>query len=198
MKEIFMVPVANKNVKAKDCEPNVVAKFKRDLRRYEKNHKTTLERDASGEYAALSLTLPKLDELLYTGNPYSQNHFLPIDCSWIEQKVKGSDRTAKASSKAASLKDLERLMIEKSLVIRAIPKIVTAIMEKSHAAEYPTGQVVYLEEYKREMLVVKQIPEHAGQFLAVKANHTSTNISFGKNLYFDSLEELIEYFSASK
>lgn len=63
------------------------------------------------------------------------------------------------------LKTLEAIMVENGLIIRAIPKKIRHAFEKEHFEDYPDGEIKYLDEFKREMLVVERTPKNAGKFV---------------------------------
>ena len=63
------------------------------------------------------------------------------------------------------VKDLAAVMVKHSLVLRAIPQKTFMLLEKNHIDRYPKGIICYMEEYRREMLVVERVPKNAGKFL---------------------------------
>jgi len=91
---------------------------------------------------------------------------------------------------------LGQLMVKHGAVIRAIPESVRHVLEKSHAAEFPSGEVKFLPEYKREMLVLYTHPIHAGQFTVELAKHTTAGIQFTGSRFFNTLEEVAKYLDA--
>lgn len=64
-----------------------------------------------------------------------------------------------------TIKKLEKLMIYHGIVLRAIPERVINICEKSNIDRYPRGVIKYLEDYKREVLVVESVPQNASKFI---------------------------------
>ena len=60
------------------------------------------------------------------------------------------------------------------------------------AALRPNGQIVYLDEFKREMLVVKSIPTNAGKFVFEHNCGTGRMVRFTGRQYYNSIEEVIE------
>ena len=96
-----------------------------------------------------------------------------------------------------TIKELEQIMVKYGVAIKAIPKKMISVYEKSHINEYPHGEVKYLEGYQREMLVVESEPKNAGKFVIVKNTGTSTNIWFVKEFY-NSIEEAVNALLDSK
>lgn len=90
------------------------------------------------------------------------------------------------------LKELEKIMIEYGVVIRAIPMTVREVYAKEHIKKYPNGEIKYLPEYKKEMLVVIRVPQSAGKFVIESAKHTMTQIQFRGIEYFDTIEDAIK------
>lgn len=95
-----------------------------------------------------------------------------------------------------TIEELEELMINRGLVIRAIPKEITHIYEVHYAKRYPNGTVKYMEEYKREMLLVTEVPENAGKFVMNAKSNTETTVKFHPP-FFSSIKELVEYVEQS-
>lgn len=90
------------------------------------------------------------------------------------------------------IKELEEIMIEHGVVLRAIPKKVRGVYEKYHADEFPNGTIEYLEDFKREMLVVWSIPKNAGKFTFECEKHTGSTVKFRGKKFFDSIEEAVK------
>ena len=88
--------------------------------------------------------------------------------------------------------ELGQIMIEYGVTLRAIPAEVYGVYEKGHAAEFPDGQIVYLEEFKREMLITKHVPPNAGKFLFEYKCSTGNLVKFGGKEYFNSIEDAAE------
>ena len=97
------------------------------------------------------------------------------------------------NKESIAIGQLEEIMISHGAVIRAIPREITQVLEKRHADEYPNGEICYLDKYKREMLVVKEIPKHAGKFIVQEARHTCSMIDFQKPVFFDSIADVARY-----
>lgn len=91
---------------------------------------------------------------------------------------------------------IDKFIKEKSLVIRPIPEKVKSVYEasESNIARY-NGEVKYLEKYKRNMLVVYEVPAHAGELLVVQCKHNSKDIDFSGGMYFKDLGEMYRYYS---
>lgn len=83
-------------------------------------------------------------------------------------------------------------MVEYGACLRAIPNRARSVLEASHADEYPTGRIVFLPEFKREMLVIESVPERTGQFLVVKTGiGTLAKVDFGgEEDFYESLNAL--------
>lgn len=90
------------------------------------------------------------------------------------------------------IKELEEIMISEGIVLRAIPSKTVGIYEKYHINEFPHGTIQYLDEYKREMLVVESIPELAGKFLLQTAKHQNCIVRFDNKELFDSIEDAMK------
>ena len=82
-------------------------------------------------------------------------------------------------------------MAEYGVCLRAIPNRVRSVVEAQHIDKYHTGKIVFLPEYKREMLVVDSIPEHAGQFLVEKHLGTSSTVRFANKKFYTTLEAAV-------
>ena len=93
------------------------------------------------------------------------------------------------------LVSFEKLMAKHGAVIRAIPKEVTSIFETRHKSHYPNGEIIYLEKFKRKMIVVKTVPKDAGKFLLKTQNDLNSTVKFDGKSCFDSLQDIVEYLS---
>ncbi len=89
-----------------------------------------------------------------------------------------------------TVKELEQLMIDNALIIRAVPKKVVQVFEKSHLKDFPNGKIQYIEKYKREMLVVETVPKNAGKFLIGRNLENSSIVRYEGQVY-DSIEEAV-------
>lgn len=89
-----------------------------------------------------------------------------------------------------TIQELEKIMQEHGAVIRAIPLKIREILEASYEKAYPDGQVMYLDEYKREMLVREYVPKHAGEFCIEAVKSATTTVIFGPQ-FFDSIEDAV-------
>lgn len=103
-----------------------------------------------------------------------------------------------------TLCDLQEAMLQNDLCIRPVPRTCRHIFEVNNAPDAPlpgqlrgqtvvSRQIMYLDEYKRDMLVVKTIPPHAGQFIVTSCRDTGQTVKFSGPLkYYDTLEEIIQ------
>lgn len=89
-----------------------------------------------------------------------------------------------------TIQELEQIMIENAVTIKAIPKKVISVFEKSHLVEYPNGRIQYLEAYKREMLVVETIPKNAGKFV-IGMNTGNSSVVRYEGKFYGSIEEAV-------
>lgn len=89
-------------------------------------------------------------------------------------------------------------MISHGVVLRAIPEKIRGVYEKRHIDKYPDGVIKYLDDYKREMLVVEIIPKNAGKFIFECARNTNSMVKFMGKKYFDSIEEAVESLQNNK
>lgn len=90
-----------------------------------------------------------------------------------------------------TMKELERILIQNGASIRAIPMEELAICEVRHKDQFPDAEVVYLEEYGREMLVERKVPKMAGKFVIEPNCGTSSTILFHGKQFFDSIEDAV-------
>ena len=89
------------------------------------------------------------------------------------------------------IKELEKMMVEHGLVLRAIPMKVTHVFDTYHADKYPQGTIKYMEEYGREMVVVEKVPENAGKFVVEQVRNTGRTVRFKEDRFFDSIEDIV-------
>lgn len=89
-----------------------------------------------------------------------------------------------------TIQELEAVMQEHGTVIRAIPLKIREVMDVRHAAEYEDGQVMYLEEYRRDMFVREYVLKNAGKFLIEPVHHTMSMVKF-RSKFFDSIEDAV-------
>lgn len=85
---------------------------------------------------------------------------------------------------------LSDIFIENGIVLRAIPHRIREIYDTRHADKFPNGEIRFLEEYKRDMLVVERVPKCAGKFLIECARHTDNMVRFSGR-FFDSIDDAI-------
>lgn len=102
------------------------------------------------------------------------------------------DGASKEAEKPMDIHELGQLMVEHRACLRAIPNKVRSVLEASHADEYPTGKIVFLPEFKREMLVVESVPDHAGQFLVKTGLGTMAMVDFNNLKFYETLEDAIK------
>lgn len=98
----------------------------------------------------------------------------------------------------AKLKQLQNIMIDNALSIRAIPKTVRDVVELRHKDKYPGGHVEYIDSFKREMWVYERCPRHGGQFVVENNCGTGSMIRFSGKRYYNSLEEVINDFTKTQ
>lgn len=96
------------------------------------------------------------------------------------------------------IRDLETIMVSYGVVLRAIPEKVRGIYEKRHIDKYPNGVIKYLDDFKREMLVVETIPKNAGKFIFECVPNTSSVVQFKGKKYYNSIEDAVEDLLKSK
>lgn len=90
------------------------------------------------------------------------------------------------------IKEMEELMLEHGVVLRAIPRKSRVVLGKIHIDKYPQGTIQYLEEYKREMLVFYEVPKNAGKFIFECVGHTDSMVRFYAAKFYDGIEEAFE------
>lgn len=90
------------------------------------------------------------------------------------------------------LEKLQKIMTEKALSIRAIPKTIRGVVETRHKDMFPEGCLEYLEEFKREMWVYERHPSHGGQFVVESNCGTGSIVRFSGKRFYDSLEEILK------
>lgn len=88
-----------------------------------------------------------------------------------------------------NITELEQIMIEYGVTLRAIPSTVYGIYEKKNAEKYPDGEIKFLEAFKREMLITKHIPKNAGKFIFEYNCGTGDLVRFTGQNYYNSIEE---------
>ena len=91
-----------------------------------------------------------------------------------------------------NVKDLEKIMAEHGLVIRAIPEKEYSVFEPQHIDKYPNGKIQF--RFGRELLVVEETPLHAGKFIIESQRNSLTAVSFKKDKFYDSIEEAVKDF----
>jgi len=91
-----------------------------------------------------------------------------------------------------TIQELEKIMVQYGVAIRAIPQTVISVYEASHIDQYPEGHLEFLEGYGREMLIVQKTPHKAGKFVIIPDNGTSTSVSFACEPFYDSIEDAVD------
>lgn len=89
-----------------------------------------------------------------------------------------------------TIEQLEGIMQEYGIVLRAIPKKTFEVYESCHKDRFPDGKIQYLESYGRDCLVVERIPKHAGEFLIESVKGTGSMVWF-QGRFFPSIEDAI-------
>lgn len=105
----------------------------------------------------------------------------------------GGWKITKGSGIKMEIYELEKIMKEKGLVIRAIPEKIRCVYDASNLDKHPNGIIEYIPQFKREMCVVWQIPKHAGQFMIESINHEFATVEFKNKKYFNSIADAINY-----
>ena len=83
-------------------------------------------------------------------------------------------------------------MVTHGAALRAIPEKVTEIYEVRHRDQYPDAKIVYLEDFKREMLVNERRPINAGKFILETGLGTLSKIDFSARQFYDSITQAVE------
>ncbi len=91
-----------------------------------------------------------------------------------------------------TVEELQQIMIEKGVVIRAIPMKIRGIYEKEKINKYPNGTIQYLPEFKREMLVCESVPQNAGKFIIEQNQGSLSTVKFCGKEYFDTIEDAVK------
>lgn len=92
-----------------------------------------------------------------------------------------------------TIKELEKIMIEYGITIRAIPHYDRSTIDIRHKAQYPNAIEYFDPRFHRNMLRTKKENCHAGEFMVVKNTDTCEIVSFFKPKYFNSIEEAIQW-----
>lgn len=92
---------------------------------------------------------------------------------------------------ARAVRELEALILRHGAIIRAVPTETKSVYEISHAAEHPGGQIKYLPEYGREMLVVWRRHAAGGQFLLKTSESAGATVKFTMHDAYGSLEDVL-------
>ena len=89
------------------------------------------------------------------------------------------------------IRELEKLMVDGAVTIRAIPKEVVGIYELRHRDQFPNAEVFFDVVAGREMLRDVTIPKNAGKFIILKKCGMGSIVRFDKPVFYDSIEEAI-------
>lgn len=90
------------------------------------------------------------------------------------------------------IKELERLMVANGIVLRAIPDKIVKVYEKEDKEKFPDGTVKYIDAFRREMLVVEQVPKYAGTFVTECVQNTMSMVKFSGKVFYDSIEDAMK------
>lgn len=93
-----------------------------------------------------------------------------------------------------NMQELEKVMVEYGIVIRAIPYYHMSTFEVQHKDRYPEGIEYFDPRYNRNMLKVKKANHHGGKFIIAQQTDTSQMVPFYKVRYFDSIEDAVNAF----
>lgn len=92
------------------------------------------------------------------------------------------------------LEELNALMLEKGVIIRAIPNCSISVYEPSHFREYPDGRIQYCDTTNRGMLYVERSNGIlANKFLVAQSSGKGNLIRFNTDNVFDSLQDVLKY-----
>lgn len=91
-----------------------------------------------------------------------------------------------------NMQELERVMVEYGIVIRAIPHYDTSTIEVQHKEQYPEAVEYFDPRFNRNMLRVKKANHHGGKFIITKMTFTGGMVSFYDPKYYDSIEEAVK------
>lgn len=96
------------------------------------------------------------------------------------------------------LMELSSLMVEKGAIIRAIPFFERSQVEVCHAEEFKNKpncktEIVFCEEYGRDMLYVEQKLSFGGKFLVSFQQNQMAQARFAPHYSFNSLEDAVDF-----
>jgi hypothetical protein len=96
------------------------------------------------------------------------------------------------------LKELEKLMVEHGLVIRAIPYEKTSVFEIRHKKDYPNAVVFYSAARKCEMIRVTEKNQQGGKFIIAQKSdqgRVMAGFEWGKpTIFYDTIEQAVKSF----
>ena len=90
-----------------------------------------------------------------------------------------------------TMQELERLMVEYGIVIRAIPHYHTSTIDVRHKGQYPEEVEYFDPRFNRNMLMIKEANHHGGKFMITKMTFTGGTVPFYDPKYYDSIEEAV-------
>lgn len=90
-----------------------------------------------------------------------------------------------------TMQELERLMVEYGIVIRAIPHYHTSTIDVRHKGQYPEEVEYFDPRFNRNMLKIKEANHHGGKFIITKMTFTGVTVPFYDQKYYDSIEEAV-------
>lgn len=93
-----------------------------------------------------------------------------------------------------TMQELEKIMVEYGIVIRAIPHYNTRTVEVLHKDIYPDAVEYFDPIFNRKMLKITNINHHGGKFIITRKTDTAQKVSFYKPIYFDSVEDAMNEF----
>ena len=93
-----------------------------------------------------------------------------------------------------NIQELEKIMIEHGVIIRAITPFHISIYEVRHKDKYSNAEEYYDKQLKRNMIRVKT--EHsnkvARKFIIETMADTSSTVKFYKPIFYNSIEDAIQ------
>ena len=93
-----------------------------------------------------------------------------------------------------TMQELEQIMVEYGIVIRAIPHYQTSTFEARHKDQYPEAVEYFDVKCNRSMIKVQRPNRHGGKFLITKQADTGQMVSFHNPKYYDSIEDAVNAF----
>ena len=90
------------------------------------------------------------------------------------------------------ISDLEKIMVRDNICIRAVPQKITSIIETRHIDMFPEGKIIYLPDFKREMLVIEETPANPGTFVFEKLKGKNGTVRFSPKIFYKSLTDMLD------